>query len=72
MATDRDHDKNKHDPVEDGDEGKRQDHAYPEWPLSCSAAVGWGIAIRHNAHIGTMSTKKRNSKFAIARLARYP
>ena len=70
MAANRDHDKNKHDPIEDGDEGRRQDYANPEWPLSRSAAVGWGIAIRLTAHIGTMSTKKQNSKFA--RLARYP
>ena len=32
------HDENKHDPVEDDYKGDGQDHANPEWPISCSTA----------------------------------
>ena len=52
VDTDGDHDKNKHDSVEDGDDWKGQDHANPEWPLCCSAAVYmdkdmWSLKLLH-------------------------
>ena len=39
MTADGDHDENEHDPIENVDEDKWKDHANPEWPLGCSAAV---------------------------------